>query len=236
MPEALLSNRNIARGQATREHIVAVATRLFAEHGFDGASIDLVLRSAGVSRGALYHHFNGKDALFQAVLEAVEVDVGRRVTSAGAGADDAYALLRAGCLAWVELAGDPVVRRILLIDAPAVLGWHQWRAMDERNTLGAIRTALTAMAAEGRLPTSLVDMFAHLLLASMNELALVIATAEEPSTAMRQAAAAVDEYLKRLLPAPRREQRTSGAAGGAPARTRARQGKTSARRPAQPPR
>ncbi len=229
------SNRNVARGQATREQIVVVATRLFAEHGFDGTSIELVLRAAGISRGALYHHFAGKDALFAAVLEAVEADVGRRAIEAAASARDAYALLRAGCLAWVETAGDPVVQRILLIDAPSVLGWHQWRALDERNTLGAIRAAMGAMADEGRLPARLVDPFAHLLLASMNELALLIATAEDPSTATRLAAEAVDEYLRRLLPAPPRAKRTSGAASEAPAQPRARRGKTAARHPAPPP-
>jgi AcrR family transcriptional regulator len=202
------SNRNIARGLATREHIVVVATRLFAERGFEDTSIENVLQAAGISRGALYHHFNGKDALFEAVLEAIEGDVGRRTAAAMVGATDAYTALRAGSQAWVRIAGDPVVQRILLIDAPAVLGWHRWREMDERHALGGLRMGLAEISRGGGLPADFVDMFAHVLLASMNEIAMVIAAADDTEAAMRQGAAAVDEYLQRLLgPPPRRSRR-----------------------------
>jgi AcrR family transcriptional regulator len=203
------SNRNIARGLATREHILAVATRLFAELGYEDTSIENVLQSAGISRGALYHHFNGKDALFEAVLEAVEADVGQRTAAAMVGATDAYTALRAGSQAWVRIAGDPVVQRILLIDAPAVLGWHRWRDMDERHALGGLRLGLAEISKAGGLPAEFVDMFAHVLLASMNEIAMVIAAADDTEAAMRQGAAAVDEYLQRLL-------------GGVPRRSRPR--------------
>jgi AcrR family transcriptional regulator len=188
---------------------VRVATRLFAEHGFEDTSIEQVLRAANVSRGALYHHFAGKDALFEAVLHAVGTDVGRRAALATAGLDDPYLMLRAASLAWVEIAGDPVVQRIMLIDAPAVLGWHRWRALDAQSTLGELRAALAAMATAGQLPASLVDMFAHVVLAAMNEIALVIAMADDTQAAMRDGAAAVDQFLERLLqprakPAPPR--------------------------------
>jgi hypothetical protein len=121
------------------------------------------------------------------------------------GATDAYTALRAGSQAWVRIAGDPVVQRILLIDAPSVLGWHRWREMDERHALGGIRAALAAISEAGRLPAELVDMFAHVLLAAMNEIALVIAAADDTEAAMREGAVAVDELLQRLLrPAARR--------------------------------
>jgi AcrR family transcriptional regulator len=202
------SNRNVARGLATREHIVAAATRLFAERGYDDTSIEAVLQTAGISRGALYHHFNGKDALFAAVLEAIEADVGRRTAAAMLGATDAYTALRAGSQAWVRIAGDPVVQRILLIDAPSVLGWHRWREMDEHHALGGLRMALAAISEAGGLAAEFVDMFAHVLLASMNEIAMLIAAADDTEAAMRQGAAAVDEYLQRLLgPVPRRSGR-----------------------------
>jgi AcrR family transcriptional regulator len=204
------SNRNIARGLATREHILAAATRLFAERGYEDTSIENVLHTAGISRGALYHHFDGKDALFEAVLEAIEGDVGRRTAAAMGGANDAYTALRAGSQAWVRIAGDPVVQRILLIDAPAVLGWHRWREMDERHALGGLRMALAEISKAGGLPADFVDMFAHVLLASMNEIAMVIAAAEDTEAAMHQGAAAVEEYLRRLLGPPPRRSATSG--------------------------
>src|SRR5438874_10476379 len=109
-------NKNVERGRATRAHVVEVATRLFAEHGYDGTSIEAVQASAGVSRGSLYHHFPGKEALFWAVLE----EVGARITQQGEAiardAPDPVAMLRAGALAWIRLAGDPVVRQIMLIE------------------------------------------------------------------------------------------------------------------------
>src|SRR6266536_2500416 len=98
-------NRNVARGAATREHLLSVATALFAARGYEATSIEAVLDAAGTSRGSLYHHFKGKDALFEAVLEALETDVGRRTVAASAGAPSVTAALRAGCLAWVRIAG-----------------------------------------------------------------------------------------------------------------------------------
>jgi AcrR family transcriptional regulator len=193
------ANKNSERGAATREQFVTVATRLFAERGYDDTSIESVLHAAGASRGSLYHHFKGKDALFEAVLEAVESDVGRRTAAEAAGAADAFEALRAGCLAWVRIAGDPVVQRILLIDAPSVLGWQRWREMEERHALGMIKAVLGAIAETGRLAPELVDMFAHVLLASVNEIALLIARADDQAAASRSAAAAVEEILGRLL-------------------------------------
>jgi AcrR family transcriptional regulator len=196
------SNKNVERGQATREQIIAVATRLFADRGYEGTSIEAVLQEAGVSRGSLYHHFAGKDALFEAVLKAVEESAGIQVVAATEGATDIVAALQAAAIAWVRLAGDPVVKRILLIDAPAVLGWERWRAMDEANALGSMKTALQEVADAGRLPPDLVDMFAHVLMASLNELALLVARADDPDAVMEAASHAVQALLHRLLDRP----------------------------------
>jgi hypothetical protein len=133
------------------------------------------------------------------VLEAVESDVGQRTAAEAAGAADAFEALRAGCLAWIRIVGDPVVQRILLIDAPAVLGWQRWREMEERHALGMIKAVLGAPAESGRLAPDLIDMFAHVLLASVNEVALLIARADDQAAAGRSARAAVDEVLTRLL-------------------------------------
>ena len=193
------SNKNIERGQATREQLIAVATQLFAARGYEGTSIDAVQQGAGVSRGSLYHHFASKDALFEAVLEALEARVGNEVVVAAATAPDPVARLRTGCLAWVRLAGDPVVQQILLVDAPSVLGWQRWRAMEEAHALGLMKAALQEIADDGRLPPGLVNMFAHALLASVNEVALLVARADDPDAAMQEGAYAVDALLQRLL-------------------------------------
>jgi AcrR family transcriptional regulator len=205
------ANRNAERGAATREQFVTAATRLFAERGYEDTSIEAVLQDTGASRGSLYHHFRGKDALFEAVLEAVETDVGERTAAeAAAQAPDPFQMLRAGSLAWIRLAGDPVVQRILLIDAPSVLGWQRWRELEERYALGLIKAVLAAIAETGRLGPEMVDMFAHVLLASVNEIALFIARSDDPAAAMRPGTAAVDELLHRLL-GPPAEARATGA-------------------------
>jgi AcrR family transcriptional regulator len=192
-------NRNAERGAATREQLIEVATRQFARSGYDDTSIEAVLTEAGVSRGSLYHHFKGKDALFAAVLEAVETDIGRRTVEATEGAEGPAEALRAGCRAWVELAGDPVVQQIVLMDAPAVLGWERWREVEERHALGLVKGALAEVAETGALAPELVDMFAHVLLASMNEIAMLVARADDPDEAQRSATTAVEELLDRLL-------------------------------------
>jgi AcrR family transcriptional regulator len=192
-------NKNIARGEATRGQLIAVATRMFAERGYEDTSIEAVLREAGVSRGSLYHHFASKEALFEAVAEDVEGQVGSQTVAASAGADGPVAALRAGFLAWIRLAGDPVVQRILLIDGPSVLGWERWRAMEERHALGLIRMVLEAAAGQAQLRPELADTLAHVLLASVNEVALLVARADDPQAAMRAGEDAIDELLRRLL-------------------------------------
>ena len=144
-------NKNVARGEATRGQLIAMARRMFAEHGYENTSVEAVLREAGVSRGSLYHHFASKEALFEAVAEDVETSVGEQTLAAAGGSGGPVAALRAGFLAWIRLAGDPVVRRILLIDAPSVLGWERWRSMEERHALGLIRGVLQVIAEAGKL-------------------------------------------------------------------------------------
>ena len=199
-------NKNVERGQATRAHLIDVATRLFAERGYDGTSIEAVLTESGVSRGSLYHHFRGKDALFWAVLEGVAARVGQQMMDAEKDAPDPVAALRIWCREWIRLAGDPVVQQTVLIDAPAVLGWERWRELDEQANLGWIRAARTYAAEAGSIERGQIDAFAHIVLAAANEVALMIARADDPAAALSAGESAVAEFLDRLL----------GAAGASP--------------------
>jgi len=191
-------NKNVERGHATRAHLIDLATRLFADNGYDGTSIEAVLAESGVSRGSLYHHFPGKDALFWAVLEEVGTRVGAQVADAMRDAGDPVAALRAGCLALIRLAGDPVVQQTMLIDGPAVLGWKRWRELDEQ-ALGQIKAALTYAADAGRIERRHIDAFAHIVLAAVNEVTQMIAGAGDPAAALRPGESAVAEFLDRLL-------------------------------------
>jgi AcrR family transcriptional regulator len=126
-------SKKIDRASSTRARIIASARRLFAANGYEGTSTETVLEESGVSRGALYHHFENKEALFAAVLEAVEVDITDATTRARANVTDPLEALRVAFAAFLELAREPEVRQIVLIDAHSVVGWQKWREIEERH-------------------------------------------------------------------------------------------------------
>jgi AcrR family transcriptional regulator len=191
--------KRAAQGRATRGQLIDVATRLFTEHGYEGTSVEAVLATAGVSRGALYHHFAGKEALFEAVVMAVNQRVTTELRQQIGAVTDPVAALRTAAVAWISLARDPVVQRVVLVDAPSVLGWDRWRALDDGSTLGAMRAMLQMASDAGHLPAGLVEPFAHMILAALDEYALVIARAPDPAVAVEEGRVAVEELLSRLL-------------------------------------
>jgi AcrR family transcriptional regulator len=192
-------DQKIDRGQLTRQHIITTATRLFAEQGYLPTSIELILRACDISRGALYHHFPSKEAVFTAVVEAVEEDVLRQLAAAGQGASGAMESLTAGCAAWLHMANDPVIRQIVLIDAPAVLGWTAWRAIEARYSLGVLKAGLSAAAREGRLRPNMVDTYAHVMLAMLTELAMLIARSDNSAAAITAGEEAVRQFLSAIV-------------------------------------
>ncbi len=191
--------KRAAQGRATRGQLIEVATRLFAEHGYEGTSIEAVLSAAGVSRGALYHHFAGKEALFEAVVSDVSARVTAELTEEIRGCPDPVDALRTAGVAWISLAADPVIQRVVLVDAPSVLGWDRWRAMDDGRTLGALRMLLQAVSDSGRLPAELVAPFSHMILAALDEIVLVVARAPDAAAAVADGRMAVEALLDRLL-------------------------------------
>jgi AcrR family transcriptional regulator len=171
---------------------------LFADRGYEGTSIEAVLEAAGISRGALYHHFDSKEALFEAVFIHLEEEVNARVVRAAEGLADPIAMLRAAGRAWIAMAAEPVIQRVVILDAPSVLGWEKWRSVEEAGALGMIKSVLTTLVADGRLSQAMLDPFAHVLLASLNELALLVAKSDNPKRALKTGAQAVDELVNRL--------------------------------------
>jgi AcrR family transcriptional regulator len=190
--------KRAAQGRATRDNLVEVATRLFAEHGYEDTSIEDVLAATGVSRGALYHHFAGKEALFEAAVKQVEDRVMTSMLGLVTGTPTAVAAVRAVALGWIGVAGDPATSRIMLIDAPSVLGWERWRVSGGQ-AIVALRALLQAVADEGHLAPGLVNSFAHILMASLDEIALMIAQADDKAAAMAEGRTAVEELLRRLI-------------------------------------
>lgn len=193
--------RRAAQAAATRAALVAAARRLFVEKGYHRTSTEEVAAEAGVgTRGALYHHFADKQALFEAAFIAVEEDlVIEAAKNLADPADGALNQLRQGLVGFLDASLTPHVQRILLIDGPAVLGWVKWRELESLYGLGAIRAMLERAVEEGDLAAGQpVDALAHVLLAAADEAALFIANAPDQRAARDQGVRALNAVLDGL--------------------------------------
>jgi AcrR family transcriptional regulator len=184
-----------AHGEETRAKLVGVATDLFAEHGHAAVSMEQVCSRAAVTRGALYHHFAGKDDLFLAVCEQVAARVTDHVVEAARRQPDAWSRLVSGCGAFLDACDDQRVRQILLTDAPSVLGWAKFRELDARHGLGLLRAGIQAAMDEGFVEPGPVDAFAHVLVAALDEAAMVMSRAASPTRARSDAMVAISRVL-----------------------------------------
>jgi len=191
-----------SRTAATRQALVSAARPLFAEKGYGPVSADQIARAAGVTRGAIYHQFAGKEELFAAVFEQVEAEITDRLAAGLASADDPVAMLRDGIDGWLEACAEPEVHRIVLIEAPAVLGWVRWREIGQRYGVGLVEAALQSIVDAGRLPDQPVRPLAHVLVAALEEAALYAASAPDRKLATAEVRAALLQLLEGMLVRP----------------------------------
>jgi AcrR family transcriptional regulator len=186
------------RSQATTRALVSAAGALFATQGFATTSLDQILRRARVTRGALYHHFDSKTALFRAVVEEQEQALAAAIAEAARGQADAWRAFRAGCRAFLDACLDPKLQRLLLLDGPSVLGWDGMRELEGRYTFALIRGGLERAMAEGQLGQRPVEPLTHLLLGALSQCAMAIARSPHPAAAVREAQLEVDRLLAAL--------------------------------------
>jgi AcrR family transcriptional regulator len=186
------------RTAATRRALLEAGRELFAARGFAGAGQQDIVERAGVTRGALAHHFGTKQGLFRAVVESLENELAEHIATAAMQGDGPLAHLRLGCLAFLDAALDPAVRRIVLLDAPAVLGWQAWRDMDTTYGLGLVSEALEHCMAAGVVPRRPVQPLAHILLAALNEAAMLVANAPDPVATRAEVGREVETLLAHL--------------------------------------
>jgi AcrR family transcriptional regulator len=185
------------RSESTVHDLVKAARPLFAERGFSGTSIEDIVRAAGVTRGALYHHFGSKTDVFRAVFEAEERDLVEHTRAVGMRRRDAWAQFEAGCLAAMDAFLEPATQQIVLIDGPAVLGWDQVREIEYRYTMASLRHGLEHAMEAGKLRKRPAAPLAHLLFGAICEGSMAAARPDDRDATMR----AVRRELKNLLDA-----------------------------------
>jgi AcrR family transcriptional regulator len=188
------------RTAATRTALLGAARKLFTRGGFAEVSTQAIVEAAGVTRGALYHQFADKAELFTAVYEEVEAELVAAVAAriAEEQPTGTVAAMRLGARLFLELCSAPDVQQIVLVDAPTVLGWQQWRAMGAKYGLGVIEAMLAQAVAEGAIPEQPLRAGAHVLLGALDEAALYISRAEDPQQARREMYQVCDRLITGL--------------------------------------
>jgi AcrR family transcriptional regulator len=176
------------RSDATRAGLVAAARSLFAQRGYAAVGTEEIARAAGVTRGALYHHFDGKRELFEAVYEQIEVELAERIATGAlrASATSPLEAMRAGTEMFLLASTEPETQRIVLLDGPSVLGWDRWREIAAEHGLGLIVATLQ-----------------HVLMGALDEGAMLVARAEDPErmrAEVAQTLAALLDGLSRESP------------------------------------
>jgi AcrR family transcriptional regulator len=196
--------RKADQSEATRQALIAAARRLFAERGYADVSTEEIVQAAGVTRGALYHHYAGKLELFEAVYEDVERQLVESIAASAmaSAASDPLSALRAGAEAFLDACEDPAVQRIALVDAPSVLGWERWREIGMRYGFGLVHATLEAAMEAGQIDRAPSTPLAHLLLGAIDEGAMLIARADDGGETRAQVGASVARFLEALRSEP----------------------------------
>lgn len=186
------------RSAATREALVAAGRRLFAAQGFADVPTDAIAAEAGVTRGALYHQFADKVALFDAVVDAVEADIARRLAehAVASGVTDPVDGMRLAIRAWLEICVEPESYRIALLDGPSVLGWARWRELCQKHVFGLTEVMLAQGMEAGRIRRQPVRALAHILMGASDEAALYVAEAADQPRARAEMTEVIDQLIE----------------------------------------
>ena len=193
-------SRREENSEATRRGLIDAARELFTKRGYAETSTEEIVRRSRVTRGALYHHFSGKQDLFRAVLEEVNGRVSEAIAGRALDQGDVWSGVVRGVEAFLDACLDPAYQRIVLLDGPAVLGWEEWREIGERHGLGIIRAAVTQAVEDGAIDPQPVEPLAHMLHGALNEAGMHIARSGD----VKAARAEVGESVFRLIEGLRR--------------------------------
>jgi AcrR family transcriptional regulator len=186
------------RSATTRGALLRAARELFAQKGYAATGREEIVEAAGVTRGALYHHFANKEDVFRAVFEELEAETMAKVVEAAMGSPDPMSSMQLGAMAYLDAALDPAVQRVVLIDGPSVLGWETQKEISDAHGLGLVREALGNLMAAGLIAEQPVEPLAHVLMAALHEAALFVARAKKPKAARAEVGKTVAAIISRL--------------------------------------
>ncbi len=186
------------QADATRTALSAAARQLFTERGYAATSTTEIVERAGVTRGALYHHFPAKYDLFRAVFEQLEDEVTKHVAQEALTSDDPLDQLRRGTRAYLDACIDPAVQQVVLVEGPSVLGWQTWQEIEQRYGYGLVVAGVEAAIGAGLIAAQPVEPLAHVLFGALTEAGMVVARADEPRAARIEMEAAMDRLLDGL--------------------------------------
>ena len=189
----------------TKRALIDVAAELFTEHGYAGTSLDEIVAGARVTKGALYHHFSGKQALFEAVFEKVEADSTKAIRKAVRDNKDPWEKAMSGLRAFLDIVQEPGYRRIVIQEGPAILGYERFREQEERSTFGIVQEIVSSVLRSYDLEASMVETFSRIFFGAMSAAGAAVSSAEDTERASAEVEAAIAFILAGL-----RQQAESG--------------------------
>ncbi|MFD1150491.1 TetR/AcrR family transcriptional regulator [Saccharothrix hoggarensis] len=190
-----MRSRRLEYSESTRQALVDSAVELFTKRGYAGTSLDEVAKRARLTKGALYHHFSGKQALFEAAFDSVENRFMRKLGEIVSAPGDPWETAIAGLRAYVRVCLEPAYQRIVIHEAPVVMGWERWREAEEHFSYGLLRSTIDVLVTSGELEQLPVETMSRLLFGALSAGASTIAGASDP----RKASAEVERTIVRVV-------------------------------------
>lgn len=194
------TSRRQEYSSSTKRALIKVARDLFTEQGYGSTSLDTVVAGARVTKGALYHHFGGKQALYEAVFEQVEQEASRRIARALEGSRDPWVKAAAGLRAFLDVVQDPSYQRIVIQEGPAILGYERFREQEERSTFGIVQDIVRSVLASGsyELDEPMLGTFSRIFFGAMSAAGEYVTSSDKPAQAVAQVEVAIGFILQGL--------------------------------------
>lgn len=193
-----MRSRRIEYSESTRSALVASAVELFTKRGYSGTALDEIAKRARVTKGALYHHFTGKLALFEAAFDAVEHSVVARLAKIVESPGDPWELAMKAVRAYIKVCFEPAYQRIVIDEGPVVMGWERWSEVESHYGFGLVRSTVESLVTSSLLPSLPIDITAQLLFGTLASAAKMIAHASDPKRVGAEVADTIEQVLQRL--------------------------------------